>query len=220
MFIDNKYTKIYYRIINNAILANRLKLKPNNINYIYYEKHHIIPKTLGGTNDVNNIVLLTGKEHYIVHLLLCKMTSSTNKHKMINALIKLSFAKSNGQMRYTSRSYNLTRKFIAIKNSETMKGKPKSNQMRERLSLSRKGMKFTEKHKYNLSLSKQNTNIGAQNPFYGKSHSEETKIKWSKQRKGKSTIGSTGMKWFNNGLERGMFLPHEIPNGWVPGKKI
>lgn len=39
----------------------------------YLEKHHIIPRCMGGTDDKNNIVLLTGRAHYIAHLLLIKM---------------------------------------------------------------------------------------------------------------------------------------------------
>lgn len=33
----------------------------------YYELHHILPKSMNGTNDPSNLCLLTPKEHYIVH---------------------------------------------------------------------------------------------------------------------------------------------------------
>lgn len=36
----------------------------------YYEKHHIVPKCKGGTNDPSNLCYLTAKEHYIAHYLL------------------------------------------------------------------------------------------------------------------------------------------------------
>lgn len=39
----------------------------------YTEKHHIVPKCLGGTDDKTNIVSLTPEEHYLAHLLLVKM---------------------------------------------------------------------------------------------------------------------------------------------------
>lgn len=42
----------------------------------YYEKHHIIPKCLGGTNDITNLVVLTAREHYIAHWLLAKIHST------------------------------------------------------------------------------------------------------------------------------------------------
>src|SRR5690606_245638 len=42
----------------------------------YKEKHHIIPKCLGGTNESENLVELTAEEHYLAHLLLVKMYPS------------------------------------------------------------------------------------------------------------------------------------------------
>ena len=39
----------------------------------YVEKHHIIPKCLGGTNDKDNIVVLTPEEHFLAHQLLVKI---------------------------------------------------------------------------------------------------------------------------------------------------
>jgi hypothetical protein len=39
----------------------------------YIEHHHIVMKSLGGNNDSDNIVALTGREHYVAHLLLHKI---------------------------------------------------------------------------------------------------------------------------------------------------
>ena len=39
----------------------------------YVEKHHILPKCLGGTDDRNNIAILTPEEHFLAHQLLIKM---------------------------------------------------------------------------------------------------------------------------------------------------
>jgi hypothetical protein len=39
----------------------------------YVERHHIIPRCLGGSNDVSNLVQLTPEEHYVAHQLLHKM---------------------------------------------------------------------------------------------------------------------------------------------------
>jgi hypothetical protein len=68
------YQKIYDQIIERARLENREKN-----NGIYYEAHHIIPLCLGGTGRVTqhkthiNVVLLTAKEHYISHKILCEI---------------------------------------------------------------------------------------------------------------------------------------------------
>jgi len=63
------HQKIYESIIQKAKSENRIKINRDDKNYIYYENHHIIPKCLNGTNEENNLVLLTVKEHYIYHKL-------------------------------------------------------------------------------------------------------------------------------------------------------
>lgn len=76
------YQKIYYQLINRAKEENRVKSKK-----IYYEAHHIIPRCLGGEGLTtqwkthNNIVLLTAKEHFIAHLLLCEIYQTNSKLK-------------------------------------------------------------------------------------------------------------------------------------------
>jgi hypothetical protein len=49
-FKNNKYTKWYISIIENAYDRNLEK-------DLYVEKHHIIPKSLKGTNDKSNIYI-------------------------------------------------------------------------------------------------------------------------------------------------------------------
>lgn len=154
MFIENKYTNWYNLIIDNAKLQLRKKK-----NSVYYESHHIIPKSMGGIEEV----LLTAKEHYICHLLLCKMVTGKDKHKMINALIKMAFNKSKGQERYTAKSYSIVRKLIAEKNSEMFKGVQKSESTKQNM----KGRSGTwvrdDAHKQRM--------IGENNPSYGKTGS-------------------------------------------------
>jgi len=79
MFIDNKYKKWYYCIINNAKKRGHTKIR-------YTEKHHIIPKSLGGNNDEDNLVHLTFREHIICHMLLVRFVEKQFKHKMTHAL--------------------------------------------------------------------------------------------------------------------------------------
>ena len=57
MYLQNKYTKWYYSIINNAKTRNII---------IYSEKHHIIPRSLGGDNSTENIVKLTEAMNLLV----------------------------------------------------------------------------------------------------------------------------------------------------------
>lgn len=62
------YQKLYNTINYRAMLENRKRR-----NGTYYERHHIIPKSLGGRNIKENIALLTAKEHYICHILLIRI---------------------------------------------------------------------------------------------------------------------------------------------------
>ena len=68
------HQKIYDAIIQKAKFENRIKGKGK-----YYEKHHIFPKCLGGSNDKNNLVLLTAKEHFICHKLLTYIHAKNRK---------------------------------------------------------------------------------------------------------------------------------------------
>lgn len=74
--IENKYYKWYLNII-----CNRLNNKLDG----YVECHHILPKSLGGSDEDNNLVNLSPKEHFIVHQLLPRFISGQGKYKMIYA---------------------------------------------------------------------------------------------------------------------------------------
>lgn len=50
----------------------------------YAEKHHIIPRCMGGSDDIANIAKLTPEEHFLAHQLLVKI-HPTN-HKLILAV--------------------------------------------------------------------------------------------------------------------------------------
>lgn len=148
MFNNSKYTYIYYKIINKAKLQNRNK-KQN-----YFEKHHIIPTSIGGENNKDNTVLLTFKEHYICHRLLCKMLiDKEHINKMKYALYCLSKV---NMHQSRSLSYHQKQKCLESNReaSKTRNHKPFY------------GKKHTEKSKRLLSIA-----------ATGKTHSPETKAK-------------------------------------------
>ena len=60
----------YKNLYKNLIFTRKNRQK---IIGEYYEKHHIIPKCIGGTDNINNIVYLTGREHYVAHWLLYRI---------------------------------------------------------------------------------------------------------------------------------------------------
>jgi len=53
----------------------------------YIEKHHIIPRCIGGTDDDDNLVKLTAEEHFVAHQLLIKLYP--DDRKLISALTKM-----------------------------------------------------------------------------------------------------------------------------------
>lgn len=58
------YQKIYDTLVRRG---------QNRILEGYSEKHHIVPRCLGGTDEASNLVSLTPEEHYLCHLLLVKI---------------------------------------------------------------------------------------------------------------------------------------------------
>jgi hypothetical protein len=102
IFIDNKYTNWYYKIIHNA--TNRVLTDS-----IYTEKHHIIPRSLGGDNSIKNLVKLTAREHFVCHLLLTKMVDGQTKHKMLSAVTKFQQSRSYQKRNFTSWEYQQIR---------------------------------------------------------------------------------------------------------------
>lgn len=97
------YEKIYYRLILKRRFNPLKKVRQTNVQYIYTEEHHIIPKSMGGTDEKINLVLLTAKEHFIAHLLLVKiyknMRNKTGFFKMCKALSFFMCQSKDGQKR-------------------------------------------------------------------------------------------------------------------------
>lgn len=112
MYLQNKYTTWYFSIINNA----RDRALSG-----YAERHHIIPKSLGGSNNKSNLVSLTAREHFICHLLLPKMVNGIAKSKMALALFMLT-RQSKKQHRYkiTNRRYEVIKKNMSLAKTGTV----------------------------------------------------------------------------------------------------
>ena len=155
MYLHNKYTTIYYNIVNRA--KSRI-LSPD----IYTEKHHIIPKSLGGDNSKDNLVSLTAKEHYICHLLLTRMCISKRHHtKMLYAFNRI-INKSTTKIVNSSMYERLKIEFSIMK-SETSKGALNNFY----------GKTHTPETK--LYLSDVCPHYGNDNGFFGKTHTIETR---------------------------------------------
>jgi len=87
------YQKIYDQIIERAKSEKRKKSDTT-----YYEKHHILPRCLGGSDKKDNLVLLTAREHFLAHWLLYEQNKG-NRHLAL-AFFMMCGVKDKNQLRY------------------------------------------------------------------------------------------------------------------------
>lgn len=155
LFINNKYTAVYYKIICRA----KDRILPKNL---YRERHHIIPKSLGGSNSKENLVRLTGREHLLCHLLLIRMTVGGYKANMVNAAWAMANLENNSQHRVklNSRQYARLREQFAKTHSKRMRD---NNPMHNPI----------VREKYNAAIIKRGKTPG----MTGKKHSEESNVR-------------------------------------------
>jgi hypothetical protein len=142
----------------------------------YKERHHIIPRCLGGTDDKTNLVELTAREHYIVHKLLCELHPNNDKlffaYRMM-AVMKNS-KDNNRNYSISSREFERIRLISNEKIGNQLRGRklpPRPKEVIEKQQLTRiknkyrhsdetkqkmsdlaNGRKFTDEHRKNLSM--------------------------------------------------------------------
>jgi hypothetical protein len=200
--IQNKYYHWYQSLVAKA----KNRILPDTI---YQEKHHILPKCLGGDDSPNNLVSFTLREHYLAHLILSKMYEGEAKKKMLFALwIMLLQEKKRG-----SRIFEMYRKKY-IENA--LKQQIVTDEFRKKVSEGKKGKSPTKTTKLLERYEKQKiTMVGCGNPMFGKKHSEETKNKISQANKGrkksKETIQKIISKTKGRKLKRGCNLGEKNP---------
>lgn len=165
MFLNNKYYKWYSSIIDNA---------KNRSLDSYTEKHHIVPKSLGGTNCIDNLISLTPREHFIAHLLLTKFTEGKNKSKMITAAFTMVHR---NKEKINSRLYETLR--TAHKDNMKLSNPMYDPEIRKKVS---------------------NTNKGKISKRKGIPMSEESKRKISEKAKGRTAWNKGKKLNYNNGL--------------------
>ena len=135
MFLKNKYTSLYYKII--AASRNREKTG-------YTECHHIVPRSLGGSDAEDNLVKLSAREHYLVHLLLTKMTVGVDRRSMAYALSFFNTqCKNTRREKPNSRWYEYSRRLL----SEVKRGTPPSQQCQLAAARSRRGVPISAEQK-------------------------------------------------------------------------
>ena len=155
----NRYIKFIESRKNRSSLNKRI------------EKHHIIPRSMGGSDENDNIIKLTYREHFIAHWLLWKAFNNT---KMIHAFWYMTQRKMH---RLSSRVYESLKqsRLEALKGNKNASGK-RSQKSKNKMSLaqlntnnhSTRGKKRPE---YSLKMSgKNNPMFGIVSPMKNKKH--------------------------------------------------
>lgn len=203
----------YYEFITN-IVESRGRF--NKDSETYYERHHIVPRCLGGTNSELNLIDLTPQEHYEAHKLLfkemngCKLACALHRMAHTCSGVKIS----EDELNYIREQH---RKAVSGENSPLF-GKHRSEEARKKQSESRKGKCCGENNPmYGVDKS------GANNPHFGKKHSEESRKKMSESWNYKKHFSDETKKklssfhWYTNGTNN--IKAKECPEGYYPGRK-
>jgi len=134
------------------LIKTRKTLDRNKYNGTYYEDHHIIMKSMEGTDDKDNRLLLTAKEHYIAHYLLWKIYRN---NQTAYAFFYMCNDGNKTGIKISSRIYEEIRIECAKISSITLKSLWNNPETREKLSIANsvknKGRKHTEESRKNMS---------------------------------------------------------------------
>jgi hypothetical protein len=155
------YKKIYNSIIDRS--------KTRSIDKgVYFEKHHIVPKCMGGLNNKDNIAKLLAAEHYICHLLLVKIYPGNSK--LVHAATMMCVENHYTKGKRNNKQYA----WLRVLHSSVLKDKPNAAEHIAKCSAALQGRVFTDEWKKRLSDAK----IGKSR----KPHTKETKNIMSQNR--------------------------------------
>lgn len=169
----------------------------------YYERHHVIPRSMGGTDDESNLVYLTAREHFLAHWLLWRIHRNREMAFAFFAMHK--WKRNNEPKKFSSICYQEAKESMTLFLSEKMKqqtiwkGRKQSDEHIQKRVEKIKGKtrknksKFSEESRKNMSESRKL--YLANNPIV---FSEETKKKISSSLKGIKRSEETKKKMSNS----------------------
>lgn len=175
-FNESKYTRWYYAIIEKRRVINT---EENS------EVHHIIPRSLGGTDDPSNLVRLTYHDHAWCHWLLTKMTSGSDLAKMRYAFNMMNVGGEHmGRMLDVKivRAYSKNREELIRLHSEFMKSREPWNKGKKLEGEEYKGGRKNKGKKHTSEVIEKRINSMKLNG--NDRRSDETKRKMSEWQKG------------------------------------
>jgi hypothetical protein len=147
----------------------------------YSEKHHIVPRSHGGSNKKDNLIALTPRQHFIAHRMLWKAYGGS----MARAYFMMSATGKYGKI--GSKTYSMAREEYSKQVVIQMANKPNIPEFtlehRAKLSQAKLGRKLSLQHRENIGLASR-----------GRKCSEETKMKIRNTKKQKAYL-----KWVAEG---------------------
>jgi len=173
-----QYDKIYISIIEQA--------KSRQLDG-YSEKHHIIPRCLGGIDDKSNLVALTYREHFVCHKLLCKMYPGNLK--LICAISFMIYSSKKNKRLINLKDFDYVKRMLAPHMGSWNKGREPWN----------KGLKGDDFKSKNPNHSKPPSMIGYK---WINNVTEQTKLAPTKELPNGWTYGRIDNRGDNNGMRK------------------
>lgn len=167
------YSKIYADLMEKARIRGKLPRGDR-------EKHHVIPRCMGGLKG--EVVHLLLREHYICHMLLVKIYPNHYGIKLAYVMMCKSHEKQIGERIVKSRMYEKLRLIYTKENLP--------DEIRQIMRESKLGKKASEETRRKLSEMR----MGEKNNFFGKKHTEESIKKMRNSKKGRHLSPRTEFK--------------------------
>lgn len=220
----NKYRNIYIRLIVRCQNMTDEELSG------YNEKHHIIPKCLGGSNDKENLVVMPVRYHIVAHMVLTRVYPEIAGLRYSLLLITTEGDKNNQKKRTEFGLRMFSSRLISIEREEAyakIKEIGRSEEHKRKLSLAAQKRVLSEEHKRKISEGgrglkrSEETRRRISEGQRGKVVSEETREKVRAghiNKYGRATVGPDGTIYPTmNTAARAAGIPITTMRAWVNG---
>lgn len=124
------YKKIYDSLINKWKTIDESLIDKTR----YLEKHHIIPRCMGGSDDEENIISMYARDHIIAHMLLSLIYPDNNDLAFAVVSLSMNSKFTTGRVEERSRVSSRMFEFFRIRAGSLQKGKRLSDTHRKNLS--------------------------------------------------------------------------------------
>jgi hypothetical protein len=217
----------YERIYQQFIADRKAKEADLNASGEYYEKHHIIPRSLGGGDEPENLVALTARDHLYAHYLLVKKYENVDKfafHKMLHAYHyvfttkKLTWDEAEAVRIAEMRE----KRAQMLSEANSGAGNPRfgavlSEEQKEKIATKLRGKKLKVETREKISKSLKGTRTGKDGPMYGMSGvkspvADLTVYEWHNVKTGEIRKATRHAMPFSNRQATDYLNSHSQPN--------